>query len=209
MPVAAYFFTPFSLLSLEMGYFLFQILNFFLIFIIIYLIYKIIQIHSEREAELNNVLELNQFKDLFQNNKNKNLLFQISIYLFYLPHLLNYFAGQINNLIAVLLLISLYLFLKKGMLNNFLGGLILGLSLLIKPIGIFIIPFIVVIFYEESLKKLKFNFKITFVRLFGCFISIIISLFYFLLYPSLLNSYIAINLSGEYTEETMGGLQKL
>ncbi len=104
-----------------------------------------------------------------------------SLYLIYLPQVLNYFLGQVNNFITFLILLSLYLFLKEGTLNNLLGGLMLGISLSLKPLGILIIPFIVVIFYDRSLKKIKFEFKTTLLRILGCIIPILVSFIYFLL----------------------------
>lgn len=206
LPIAAYFFTPFSLLGLELGYLFFQIFSFLLNILIIYLIYKIIQIYSERDERLRQSLSLENFKDLFQNEKNKDFLFHLSLYLIYLPQVLNYFLGQVNNFITFLILLSLYLFLKEGTLNNLLGGLMLGISLSLKPLGILIIPFIVVIFYDRSLKKIKFEFKTTLLRILGCIIPILISFIYFLLYPCFLEAYIEINLTGEYTEEIEGNV---
>ncbi|MFW9823547.1 MAG: glycosyltransferase family 87 protein, partial [Candidatus Thorarchaeota archaeon] len=133
LPLSAFFFTPFSLMGLELGYFVFQIVNFILNILNLYLIYRIIRIYhtdqNESELSLNN----NNFKDIFIKSENESILRQNAIYLIMLPQFMNYFLGQINIIVLLFTLSSFYFFLKKKNVFDFLGGLMLGCGILLKP----------------------------------------------------------------------------
>ncbi len=114
---------------------------------------------------------------------------------------MNYALGQINNLITVFLLLAVYFFLKNSSISDFLGGILIGISISIKPLAIFIIPFIIIINWNRKNKKLKIDFKRSSFRLFGVIIPILVSVLFFILYPTLWQGFVDINFSGEYTEE--------
>ncbi|MFX0103895.1 MAG: glycosyltransferase 87 family protein [Candidatus Hodarchaeota archaeon] len=207
LPISAYFFTPFSLLGLEIGYLIFQISNFFLNILIIYLIYKIIHIYWKLRNGSNFQYELNHFKDIFKKTENESILHQNAVLLIMTPQFMNYFLGQINLLVLIFVLSSLFYFLKGGVRNDLLGGLLLGLGVSIRPTLIFILPFLMRLHYNRETKKITFNFKTTVLRLLGTMIIIFISGVYFLIYPQMLIDFIDVNLAGKYTYAIEGGLE--
>ncbi len=188
-PISAYFFTPFSMMGLEIGYFVFQIFSLFLNFACCYLIY----INAAK-------IQLNRLNSK-ENDLNSRSIKYIAIYLLCFPHFMNYALGQINNLITVFLLLAVYFFLKNSSISDFLGGILIGISISIKPLAIFIIPFIIIINWNRKNKKLKIVFKRSSFRLFGVIIPILVSVLFFILYPTLWQGFVDINFSGEYTEE--------
>lgn len=199
LPISAYIFTPFSILGLKLGYFIFQIFNFFLNIVIIYLIYAIIKTYKRSSKNDINPYELKNFKDIFKKKENESILHQYAILLIMLPQFMNYFLGQINTLVSFFILSSLLYFLKDGIKNDFLGGLLLGIGILIKPTLILILPFILSLNYNRENRKLTFQFKKSLIRLLGSLILIMISGFYFLAYPQMLEDFIEVNLAGKYT----------
>ncbi len=122
LPISAYFFTPFSLLGLKLGFFVYQIFNFTLNLVVIYLIYKIIKIYLKTDKKLNISYKLNKFKDVFYEPDNESILHQSGMLLIMLPQFMNYFLGQINILVSFFILISLYYFLKDSLKYDLLGG---------------------------------------------------------------------------------------
>ncbi|MFX1303841.1 MAG: glycosyltransferase 87 family protein [Promethearchaeota archaeon] len=207
LPISAYFFTPFSILGLKLGYFIFQIFNFFLNILIIYLIYKIIQIYKGLRNNSNLLYKLNTFRDIFDKTENESILHQNAVFLIMLPQFMNYFLGQINILVSIFILSSLFYFLKGGVKNDLLGGFLLGLGVSIRPTLIFVLPFLIVLNYNRDTKKFTFNFKKTVMRLLGSVILILISGVYFLVYPQMLIDFIDVNLAGRYTYAIEGGLE--
>ncbi|MFX0132991.1 MAG: glycosyltransferase 87 family protein, partial [Candidatus Hodarchaeota archaeon] len=207
LPFSAYFFTPFSLLGLELGYFIFQIINFFLNFLLVYLIYKILQIYKILSINSNFDYELNCFKDIFEKKENESILHQSAVFLIMLPQFMNFFLGQINILVSTFILSSLFYFLKGGTKNDLLGGFLIGLGISIRPTLIFILPFLLLLNYNRKTKKLIFNFKETVMRLIGPMVFILISGIYFLIYPQMLTDFIDVNLAGKYTYTLSEGLE--
>ncbi|KKK43458.1 hypothetical protein LCGC14_0404760 [marine sediment metagenome] len=207
LPLSAYFFIPFSILGIELGYFLFQIFNLILNFIILYLIYKIVKVCKSMGEEKLTDLEIRNLKDIFNNPKNETILFQSAIFLIILPQFMNYFLGQINLLVLFFLLTSLLCLLKAGSKNDFLGGLMLGFGILIKPTLILVLPFVIILNYNRKTKKFVFRFKQTITRLSGSLILILISALFFLIYPQMLKDFINVNLAGEYTYNIGGDLE--
>ena len=201
-PLSAYFFTPFSLLGLKVGYFVFQIFNFFINFLNIYLIFKIVQIYKNQNPDTNLNYELNDLRSIYNKSENESILLQNAVYLIMVPQLMNYFLGQINILVSFFILASLFCLLKGGSKNDFMGGLLLGFGILIKPTLILIIPFLIPLQYMRERKKFSFQFKQTILRLSGPIILIAISGLFFLIYPEMLADFIEVNLEGEYTYET-------
>jgi hypothetical protein len=203
-PLSAYFFTPFSLLGLEAGYFIFQLFNFFLNIVNLYLIFKIIQIYKDLSSDLNLEYELSSPKDIFFKPKNESILHQYAVLLIILPQFMNYFLGQINILVSFFILSSLLYFLKGGYRNDFLGGLLLGFGILIKPTLILILPFIIVLNYNRNMKKSSLKLKQSIIRLGGSIILIGLSGLFFLVYPNMLSDFIEVNLAGDYTYNVSG-----
>ncbi|MFX1568432.1 MAG: glycosyltransferase 87 family protein [Promethearchaeota archaeon] len=207
LPLSAYFFTPFSLLGLRFGYFIFQIFNFFLNLLLLHIMYRIIKKYSELRSDSNIHASLNNFRNIFNNQENESVLHQYSIYLIMLPQFMNYFLGQINLIVLLFILSSVLYFLKEGIKNDLIGGFFIGLSLLFKPTLILILPFLVVLHYNKGIKKIIFNFKKTAIRLLGSIVLLLISGIYFLIYSQMFTDFIAVNLTGEYTYTTESGLE--
>ena len=122
LPLSAYFFTPFSLLGLEVGYFIFQLFNFFLNFANLYLIYRIIQLYKNLNIKANLQFNLVKFRDLYTDSKNESLLHQNAVILIMLPQFMNYFLGQINIIVLFFILLSLLFLLKEGYKEIDIGG---------------------------------------------------------------------------------------
>ena len=206
-PLSAYIFTPFSVLGLEVGYFVFQLFNFSLGMINLYLIYKIIQIYINLNTKSIVSFDLVKFRDVFSDPKNESILHQYAVILIMLPQFMNYFLGQINILVSFFVLLSLFYFLKDGIRNDFLGGLFLGFGILLKPTLILIIPFVIILNYNKENKAYDFHFKRSFIRLLGPIVLLMLSWVYFLLYPQMFEDFIEVNLGGKYTYAIEGGLE--
>ncbi len=207
LPLSAYFFTPFSIWGLELGYFIFQIFNLFLNMLIIYLIFKIIQIYKNLCNNPDFNYKLNNFKDIFNRNENETILHQSAIFLITLAQFMNYFLGQINILVCIFILSSLFYFLKGGFRYELIGGFLLGLGILIRPTLILILPFLIFLNYKKKTKKLTFKLQKTVIRLLGSFTLITLSSVYFLIFPQMLSDFITVNLTGEYTYAIKGGIE--
>ncbi len=204
-PLSAYIFTPFSALGLDGGYFVFQLFNFSLGMINLYIIYKIIKI-IKRETSMES-FNLVKFRYVFSDPKNESILHQYAIILIILPQFMNYFLGQINILVSFFILLSLLYFLKKGIKNDFLGGLFLGFGILLKPTLILILPFVILLNYNKENKRYDFDFKRSIIRLLGPIVLLMSSWIYFLLFPQMFDDFIEVNLGGKYTYTIEGGLE--
>ena len=207
LPLSAYFFTPFSLLGLELGYFVFQIFNFFLNIINIYLIYKIVQLYKHLISPSTLSYDLKNFNDIFTKSKNKSILNQSVIFLVMAPQFMNYFLGQINVIVTLFILSSLYCFLKNNSKYDLLGGFLIGFGILLKPTLILILPFLIYLNYSKETKKFTLKIKKTALRLAGSIILVVISGLYFLIFPQMLGDFIDVNLAGEYTYAIEGALE--
>jgi len=180
-PVSALFFVPFYLLGFNLGFIVFHIFNLFLNILICILLYKILILTRREDHE----------------QDDKRILLFIGIYLMALPHMLNYVLGQINLYITVLILLSLYIFLKyKEVKWQFIGSLILGISIIIKPIAIFMIPFIILFDYDSEKKILNINFKTSLLKIIGLLLPLSLNLIVFFIYPELIDGFLATNVTG-------------
>lgn len=181
-PLSAILFVPFSLLPFEVAFIMFNVFNLIINFFNCLFIYKIIGLISQGEKMI------------------ERRIFYLSLYLMALPHAFNYTMGQTNPLVSLFLLSALYFFLKSNKFKwNLLGGLLVGVSLNIKPITIFIIPFLISF---SITSKNKFNIvelKRTFSRLMGAFLMILLNVPLFLAIPELLNGFLEINFVGTET----------
>ncbi len=183
-PLSAVFFVPFYLLGFDLGFVVFNVFNLILNILISLILYKLIILIRGDDHE----------KD------DKRVITYICVYLFSLPQIFNYILGQINLYVVFLILISLFLYLKyENTKWQFIAGLFLGISIIIKPITIFMIPFLILIKYDFKRKKFTFNFLHTIARIGGVILPISLNLIMFLLYPALLDGFIDINFVGEDT----------
>ena len=159
-------------------------MNFILNLLIIYLIYKILRIKL-----LHGLSEKSNF-----------LILYISFSLFGLPQIFNYILGQVNLYVTFFVLTALYLFLKRAEIKwQFIASVILGLSVLIKPVTLFLFPFLVIIWYSRPEHKFYFKFKLSVIRLVGATIPLFLNLIIFIINPILLDGFINVNLAGEET----------
>jgi len=183
-PLSAVFFVPFYLLGFDLGFIVFNVFNLILNILISLILYRLIILIRGDDHE----------KD------DKRVITYICIYLFSLPQIFNYILGQINLYVVFLILISLFLYIKYENIKwQFIAGLILGISIIIKPITMFMIPFLILIKYDFKRKKFTFNFLHTIARIGGVILPISLNLIMFLLYPALLDGFIDINFVGEDT----------
>jgi hypothetical protein len=180
-PLSAFLFVPFTFMDLTTAFIVFTIFNLILNILICLVLYKIIKLVLKEKLEL---------------NENKVVTY-ISIFLLSAPHIFNYFLGQINLYITFLILISLYVFLKyEGIKWQLVGSLILGISVLIKPITICIIPFLLIINYDRDSKKFIYDLKKSGIRIMGALLPLSLNLIVFLVYPVLWEGFLNANFSG-------------
>jgi hypothetical protein len=182
LPLAAFYFIPFYLIGFELGFIIFNLINLILNILISVYLYKIIVYINRGNSKENE----------------KRIIFYICIFLLSLPQVFNYILGQINLYIAFFLVFSLFLFLKyKQMKIQFLAGLILGISMIFKPITILIIPFIILCHYDFDKKKFKIELSYSIIRFIAAIIPLIINIVIFLINRKLLHGFISINITGE------------
>ncbi|MFX1503914.1 MAG: glycosyltransferase 87 family protein, partial [Promethearchaeota archaeon] len=127
----------------------------------------------------------------------KRIVLYISLFLMGLPNVFNYILGQINLYITLLILISLYIFLKfEDTKYNLIASIILGFSILFKPITIFLIPFLIVIRFDLEQKKFEIKFFKSIIRVVGFLIPVSLNFLMFLIFPELLKGFLDVNLTG-------------
>ncbi|MFX0082347.1 MAG: glycosyltransferase family 87 protein [Candidatus Hodarchaeota archaeon] len=178
LPIASLFFVPFHLMGFDLGFIIFNSLNLILNILICSILYKLIIFLRGGDHE---------------KGENRVILY-ISIFLMSLPNFFNYILGQINLYVTLLILLSLYIFMKKNEIKwEFVASFFLGISILIKPITIFMIPFILVIHYDFITKKLKFDIFRSFIRFIGIILPLSFNLIMFLILPNLLDGFIEAN----------------
>ncbi|NHJ25224.1 MAG: DUF2029 domain-containing protein [Candidatus Lokiarchaeota archaeon] len=184
LPLSVFLFIPFYLLGFQLGLIIFNLLNLFLNYIICVLLYKIIK--------------LTKFNNHGENET--RIVKYICLYLNCLPQIFNYILGQINLYITLLILLSLYFFIKyRKSKTDFIASFFLGLSIILKPTSIFMIPFLVIISYDYENKRLKLNIVRSIVRIFGVIFPITLNFIMFFIIPGLLEGFINVNLTGSET----------
>jgi len=177
-PLSAMFFVPLTYLDFISAYVVFTFYNLGLNILTCIMLYKVISL-------------------VWKEKDDKKAIYFLSIFLMSVPHIFNYILGQINLQITIFILISLYIFLKyDGLKWELIGGIMLGLSILIKPLTICIVPFLCIISYNREEKKLVFKFKRSLMRLIGVFLPISTNLLIFIIYPMLWNGFLNANFSG-------------
>ncbi|MFX1278839.1 MAG: glycosyltransferase family 87 protein [Promethearchaeota archaeon] len=178
LPMAALFFIPFNLMGFYLGFIVFNSLNLIINILISVVLYKIIILIRASDHE----------------KEETRVILYICIYLMSLPNLFNYILGQINLYVTLLILISLFIFLKHEELKwDLIACFLLGISIIVKPITIFMIPFIFIIHFDLTTKKLKFNFQRSLIRLIGILLPISVNLILFFMLPDLLDGFITAN----------------
>ena len=181
LPLSATFFIPFYLLGFELGFIIFHTLNLILNILICVLLYKIIVLIRKDDHE----------------QDDKRIILYIILYLVAAPQMFNYILGQINLYITFFMLLALLIFLKHEELKwNLLGSIILGISIVLKPTAILLIPFLLVINYDLNHKHLRFDFLKSFIRIVGVIFPVSLNIIIFLLYPKLWEGFIKTNFTG-------------
>lgn len=181
-PLAALYFIPFYLMGFDLGFIIFNSINFILNVIIIVYLYKVIMLIRREDHEDND----------------DRVIFYICIFLLSIPQLFSYFLGQINLYLTFFTVFSLYLLLKyKQIKMQFLASLILGVAGIFKPITIFMFPFLILSHYSYDEKKFKFKLKCSIVRLIGIILPLAINGIIFIIYPTLWQDFTALNITGE------------
>ena len=93
--------------------------------------------------------------------------------------------------IIFFMLVSLYVFLKYEKLKwQLFGSIILGLSIVLKPQPLLLIPFLIVINYDLNRRRLIFDFFKSIIRIFGVIFPISLNIIIFLLYPKLWDGFL-------------------
>ncbi len=180
-PISAVFFVPFYLLGFELGFVVFTLFNLFLNVLVCHILYKIVIQIRKKDHE----------KD------DKRIIMYICLFLMGLPNLFNYILGQINLYVTLLILLSLFLFLTRENLKwNLISSIILGLSIIIKPITIFMIPFLLVV--RISFKPRSFELKAirSIIRVIGVISPLTLNIFFFVFYPALWEGFLTTNFTG-------------
>jgi len=180
-PLFGLIFVPYYLMGFNVGYAIAQIIGFIMNILISIYIFRIISLLNPDRAK----------------EEYDRLIIFISLFLISVPQLYNYILGQINLYLTLLLLLSIFLFLKYNDLRwNLISSIILGCTTILKPITLFIIPFILLIKIDLKTKKIEINWKKSLIRIFGALIPILLNFILFFLFPSLLEGFIEINLMG-------------
>lgn len=180
-PLFGLIFVPFYLMGFNIGFAIAQVIGFIINILICIYIFKIISFLNPDRAK----------------EEYDSLIIFISLFLISVPQLYNYILGQINLYITLLILISIFIFLKyKDLRYNLIASIILGCTTILKPITLFIIPFILLIRINLNAKKVEFDWKKNFVRIFGAFLPILLNFVLFFIFPSLLEGFIQVNLMG-------------
>jgi len=180
-PLSALLFVPFSLINFGLAFVLFNLLNFFLNLVISLLIYKLVKIVMGPDHEKND----------------QRVILYISIYLMGVPHILNYIYGQLNLFITLFILLSLLIFLcYDSYIWEFIGSFILGISIIVKPTSVFLIPFLLLINFNLKSKKFKINFLKSVTRLIGVVLPVSFNFILFFLFPGMWEGFLETNFTG-------------
>ncbi len=180
-PLSALFFIPFSLMSFESAFIVFNVFNLILNLLICILLYKIILLVRNEDHE----------------KSDKRVILYLCIYLMGLPQILNYIYGQINLYVTFFIVLSLYIFLKyKDLKWQFIASLILGISIIIKPTAFLLIPFLITIKFNLEKKKFKVEFLKSSVNIIGVLVPVLLNFIPFLLYPNLWEGFLNTNFTG-------------
>ncbi|KKK41010.1 hypothetical protein LCGC14_1087450 [marine sediment metagenome] len=178
LPISALYFVPFYLIGFDLGFVVFNSINLVLNILISIILYKIVILVRRDDHE----------------KGDRRIILYICLYMISLPQLFNFILGQINQYVTLLILLSLFIYLKNsGIKWDLIASIVLGVSIMIKPITIFMIPFLIVIHFDIQNKKLTFSFTKSFVRLIGMALPLSLNFIMFIVYPNLLEGFIGAN----------------
>ncbi|MBA7494293.1 hypothetical protein ES702_04868 [subsurface metagenome] len=181
-PISVIIFVPFYLMGFDLGFIIFSFLNLILNILICIFLYKIVILIRREDHE----------------RDDERVILYISIFLMGLPNIFNYILGQINLYVTLLILVSLFLFLKYEEIKwNLLASFILGVSILIKPTAVILIPFLIMFKFDLEKRKVIFDFSRSLIRLIGVITPVLLNFIFFFLYPSLWEGFLATNFTGE------------
>ncbi|TFG25209.1 MAG: DUF2029 domain-containing protein [Promethearchaeota archaeon] len=181
LPLFSFLFIPYTFIPFELGFIfhtislaIFQTLSFYLIYII-----------SVR------------FYNIEYNSKIKTDFLYIALMApIQVPMI---FMGQISHIFIFLLLIVILLlenFRKRRYrikYESFIIGLLLGLSISLKPYAILLIPLLSKLIFSNEERKFKINFRILIRILLGLIVSQLVNITYFLLFPETVQQFLDIN----------------
>jgi hypothetical protein len=183
LPLSTILFIPFSFFDFQTAFIFFNITNFILNLIIPFFIFKIILI----------------VKDDTHEKDNKRPIVYISLFLMGVPHILNYIYGQVNLYVTLFVILALYLYLKNETLKDqILPSFLLGLSILIKPTSMFLIPFLVILRFDKKCKRFNFESQRSILRIGVVLIPIILNFIPFIIFPKMWSDFIYENISGSF-----------
>ncbi|MFW9823731.1 MAG: glycosyltransferase family 87 protein [Candidatus Thorarchaeota archaeon] len=177
-PLSALYFVLFYLMGFDLGFIIFNFINLILNIVICILLYKIINFVKGGDHE----------------SDDKRIILYVCLYMISLPQIFNYILGQVNLYVTLLILLSLYVFLKYSDIKwQLIASFTLGLSIVIKPITIFMIPFLFVVQFDLKKRLFKFNFIQSITRLVGVIIPLFLNLIIFIIFPRLIQGFLATN----------------
>lgn len=183
-PLSALMFVPYYFMGFDLGFIVFNLINLLLNILISILLYKIIILVRGTDHE----------------SHDKRVVLYICLFLIGLPQIFNYVLGQINLYVTLFILLSLFIFIKYSDIKwQLIASIILGISIIIKPTTIFMIPFIILLGYDYEKKKIKLEFTKSFIRLLGVILPLSLNLILFFIYPNLLNGFLTANFTGSET----------
>ena len=126
-PLSALMFVPYYLMGFELGYIIFNLINLILNALISIILYKITILVRGADHE----------------REDKRVILYICLFIIGVPQIFNYILGQINLYVTLLIILSLFIFIKYSDIKwQFVASIILGISIIIKPTTLFMIPFI-------------------------------------------------------------------
>ena len=177
-PLSTMFFLPFTFLDFNTAFICFSFLNFFINILIILIMDRILVV-------------------LNPNINKKRMIKYFSFYLMGVPNVLNYIYGQINLIITFFMLLSLLILIsREKYLFQFLGSIILGISIIIKPTSILLIPFLISVKIARTKPKFKFDLIKTVIRFIGVIFPFSLNIILFLIYPKLWEGFLTTNITG-------------
>lgn len=183
-PLSALMFVPYYLLGFDLGLIMFNCINLILNTLISIILYKLIVLVRGADHE----------------REDKRIILYICLFIIGVPQIFNYILGQINLYVTLFILLSLFIFIKNSEFKwQFIASLILGISIIIKPTTLFMIPFIILIAYNYEKKKIKLGLTKSVVRLIGVATPLLLNIIMFLVFPDLLHGFIATNFTGSET----------
>jgi len=182
-PLSVIIFVPFYFLGFELGFITFTLVSFLLNVLIMIIVYKIILTVRGEDHE----------------KEDDRVIHYLSLFAIGLPQISNYFLGQNNLIVTFLLILSLLIYLKyEGLKWQFLASILIGISIVVKPFTLTLIPFLLIIQINPRNKIFKIDIIKSFIRVIGCLIPLAFNLMYFFFIPKLWDDFLITNFTGAY-----------